>query len=192
MKKYFFLCGLFGIVTVLYGVPLSFSEEGLEQEVRPVWREAVDIKGNIVAIDISLVGEDLLEAKVTGFMEQERPRLKNILLVGPGVGRLSPTTRKTILAGLEEDEPYPTRRSGLLVLNQGSKRTAKGTLTRERCQFTLPLEKMREKIIKKGKKAHYEFWVFLESSNRGGDFLRFKFDLDPLPELILAETEPST
>jgi len=159
------------------------------QEIRPVHREAIDIQGDIVAVETSLVGEDLLEAKVTGFMKQSRPRLENIVLMGPGVGRLSPTTRQVLRAGLEKDPPYPTKRSGLLVMNQGSERTAEGALIRERCQYQLPLEKVREAIRKKGEKARYEFEVKMTSANRGGNFKRYEFSLETLPELILSESQ---
>lgn len=184
MRRYFLWGSL--VAALFWITPPSFSEEATEpKETIPVVREAVKIKEDIVAVDLSLAGE-VLEAQVTGFMEQERPKLSNVLLVGPGVGRLSPTTRRTVRAGLDTEPPYPTRRSGFLVLHQGSEREAKGTLTREHLQFILPLQKMRETIEKKGGKAHYEFWVLLESATRGGKIIRFKFDLDKLPELILA------
>ena len=154
-------------------------------QAQPVHREAINIQGDIVAVDIFLVGEDLLEAKVTGFMKQTRPRLENVILMGPGVGRLAPTTRQVLRAGLEEDPPYPTKRSGLLVMHQGSKQLAEGTLIRERFQYELPIEKMREGIQKKGRKANYEFVVTMTSANRGGDFKRYTFELETLPDLVL-------
>ena len=163
-----------------------FSEEAVE--TKPVAREALNIQRDIVAIDLVLNG-NVLQAKVTGFMHEERPKLANVLLVGPAVGRLSPTARKTVQAGLEEDAPYSTKRSGFLVLNQGSKDVAEGALTRERLEFVLPLQKMQDAIRKRGKKAHYEFWVILESATHAQQGVRFKFDLDELPELILAASE---
>ena len=156
------------------------------EPLQPVHREAINIQGDIVAVDISLVGEDLLEAKVTGFMKQTRPRLENVILTGPAVGRLAPTTRQVVRAGLEEDPPYPTKRSGLLVMSQGSKQLAEGTLIRERFQYELPVEKMRQTLQKKGGKARYEFVVIMSSANRGGDFKRYTFDLETLPKQILA------
>ena len=156
-------------------------------ETRPVHREAINMQGDVVAVDLSLVGEDLLEAKVTGFMKQNRPRLENLILLGPGADRLAPATRQVLRAGLEEDPPYPTKRSGLIVMNQGSNQLQQGTLIREQCQYQLPFEKMRDQIKKRGNKAHYEFWVYMSSSNRGGDIKRYKFDLEKLPELLMAD-----
>ena len=156
-----------------------------EKQVQAVHREAINIQGDIVAVDISLIGEDLLEAKVTGFMKQTRPRLENVILTGPAVGRLAPTTRQVVRAGLEQDPPYPTKRSGLLVMNQGSKQLAEGTLIRELFQYPLPVDKMKNEIRKKGKRAKYEFVVTMASANRGGDFTRYTFELEKLPELIL-------
>ena len=164
---------------------LAVEQKGKGQ---PVHREAINMQGDIVAVDLSLVGENLLEAKVTGFMKQTRPRLENVILMGPVVGRLAPTTREVLRAGLEEDPPYPTKRSGLLVMNQGSKQLAEGTLIRERFQYELPVEKMRQAIRKKGGKARYEFVVTMSSANRGGDFKRYTFDLEALPQLLLADS----
>ena len=163
----------------------GMSVEQGKGPVQPVHREAINLQGDIVAVDISLVGENLLEAKVTGFMKQTRPRLENVILTGPGIGRLAPTTRQVLRAGLEEDPPYPTKRSGLLVMHQGSKQLAEGTLIRERFQYELPAEKMRQVIQKKGGKSRYEFVVTMTSANRGGDFKRYTFDLEELPERIL-------
>ena len=161
------------------------SGERVEKQVQAVHREAINIQGDIVAVDISLVGEDLLEAKVTGFMKQTRPRLENVILTGPAVGRLAPTTRQVLRAGLEQDPPYPTKRSGLLAMNQGSKQLAEGTLIRELFQYQLPVDKMKNEIRKRGKRATYEFVVTMASANRGGDFTRYTFELEKLPELIL-------
>ena len=158
--------------------------EQRKTQVRAVHREAINIQGDIVAVDLSLVGEDLLEAKVTGFMKQTRPRLENVILMGPAVGRLAPTTRQVLRAGLEHDPPYPTKRSGLLAMNQGSKQLAEGTLIRELFQYQLPADKMKNEIRKKGKRAKYEFVVTMASANRGGDFTRYTFELEKLPELI--------
>ena len=158
-------------------------EQG-EGQRQLVHREAINLQGDIVAVEISLIGEALLEAKVTGFMKQTRPRLENVILMGPGVGRLASTTRQVLRAGLEEDPPYPTKRSGLLVMNQGNKQLAEGTLIRERLQYELPVEKMRQVIRKKGGKARYEFVVTMTSANRGGDFKRYTFELEELPETL--------
>ena len=165
-------------------------EQG-EKQVQAVHREAINIHGDIVAVDLSLVGEDLLEAKVTGFMKRSRPRLDNVILIGPAVGRLAPTTRQVVRAGLEQDPPYPTKRSGLLVMKQGSKQLAEGTLIRERFQYELPAEKMRQAIRKKGGKARYEFVVTMSSANRGGDFKRYTFELEALPKVLIGPGQGS-
>ncbi len=187
MKKTILLLG--GAAFLLAG-PV-FSARAAEEPV-PVWREAVDVQGSIVGVDVYYVGENMLETKVIGFMQRTRPKLKSILVVGPGVGRLGPTTRKTLLAGLEKDPPFPTRHSGVIDMSEGSETVAGGTLSRERIQHLLPVEEMREeieKLRKKGKDAHYEYWVYMESQQRGGEVLRFKFDLDKLPDIVLAHFE---
>ena len=169
----------------------GMAVEQTQGQRQPVHREAINIQGDIVAVEISVVGEELLEAKVTGFMKQTRPRLENVILMGPAVGRLAPTTRQVLRAGLEEDPPYPTKRSGLLVMKQGSKQLAEGTLIRERFQYELPVEKMRQVIRKKGGKAKYEFAVTMSSANRGGDFKRYTFDLEELPKILVAPKQGS-
>lgn len=181
-----------GVATVfLSGATSAFAQSGevpAGAEKYPVLREALNVQGSIVAVDISLLGEDLLESKVTGFMERARPRIRNVLVVGPGAGRLGPTTRDQVLADLEEDPPYPTRRAGLLDLRSGSEAVADGTLTRMRFRHELPVEKMREQI-KRRKKINYEFWVYMESSQRGGRYRKYKFELERLPGLLLAGAE---
>jgi len=174
-------CSAFIIAVLLaVWVPSAWAEK------RPVHREAINQQGDIVAVDLYLVGEDLLEAKVTGFMKQSRPRLENVTLQGPGVGHLAPSARQVLQAGLEEDPPYPTKRSGLLVMKQGSERLAQGTLIRELFQYELPVEKIKNQIRKRGDKVQYEFEVKMSSATRGGDFKRYKFDLEEFPELFLA------
>lgn len=193
---------LLGLIAIELGVASPGLTEGLSRDEDPgtavepsaaqgtsVHREAINIQGDVVAIDISLVGEELLEAKVTGFMKQNRPRLENVILVGPGVGRLAPTTRQVLRAGLEQDPPYPTKRSGLIAMNQGNEQLQQGTLIRELFQYQLPVEKMREQVRKKGGKANYEFWVMMSSANRGGDFKRYTFELEALPGLLTAEAK---
>ena len=176
---------VFGIVFVLLAVRPALAEK----TAQPIHREAINIGGDIVAVDVSLVGKNLLEAKVTGFMKQTRPRLENVILMGPAVGRLAPTTRQVLRAGLEEDPPYPTKRSGLLVMNQGSKQLAQGTLIREHFQFELPAEKIKQAIQKRGGRVRYEILVTMSSANRGGDFKRYTFDLETLPQAILGNLD---
>jgi len=193
MKKRLWIYGGVIVLTCLWCMKPSFSETGKTPSSEDlVLREALNVKRNIVAVDVNYIGEDLLETKVIGFMIRTRPKLKSILVVGPGAGRLSPTARETVLAGTEEDPPFPTRRHGLIVMNQGSEDVADGTLHRERIQHVLPIEEMREKIKKareRGKDVHYEYWVYMESSNRGGEVLKFKFDLDELPDMIMARAD---
>ncbi|MFH1858273.1 MAG: hypothetical protein ABH845_05160 [Candidatus Omnitrophota bacterium] len=199
MKRIFQHCILLAVAVFLGTTAPSFAQsdapvagEAIQpaatEDVRSVLREAVEVKDNIVAVDIRLTGENLLEVKITGFMKRERPRIKNVFLVGPGVGRLGPITRHDVLAGLEKDPPYSTRYHGLLDIGKGGKDTPEGTLARVAAQHELPIEKMREKIQKK-KKAAYEYWVYMESATLGGTILRYKFSLDELPKLILEKTE---
>ena len=148
-----------------------------------VLREAQDIRGAVVGIEVSVVG-DHLEALVSARLpDVKKPRLQNVLFVATKQGRRPPLTRQEVLQTLEEEAPYPTRRSGLIQFGGSKERTAKGTLVRERFQFGLP-----ETIDDRGR---YELWVDVEESQRGGHPWRFKFKLDQLPAAVKAGHESS-
>jgi hypothetical protein len=142
----------------------------------PVLREAQDIRGSVVAVDVAVVGEHL-EATVSARLQGVRkPRLQNILFVATGQGRRPPLTRREVLATLEEEAPYPTRRSGMIRFGGSQERVAKGTLVREHFAFALP-EELRDG-------GNYELWVDVDESQSGGHPWRFKFELDRLPEAV--------
>lgn len=167
--------GVMTLIIVAVWSPLVMADE---PQRTPVLREAQDIRGSVVAVDVAVVG-DHLEATVSARLQGVRkPRLQNILFVATGQGRRPPLTRQEVLATLEEEAPYPTRRSGLIQFGGPQERTAKGTLVRERFEFRLPDE------IRPG--GRYELWVDVEEAQYGGHPWRFKFDLDQLPEAVAA------
>ncbi len=161
------------IVAMGWLQPVAAADE--PQRV-PVLREAQDIRGTVVGVDVVVVG-DHLEALVSARLpDVKKPRLSNILFVATGQGRRPPLTRQEVLQTLEEEAPYPTRRSGMLQFGGAKERKAKGTLVRERFQFGLP-EELREG-------GRYELWVDVEESQSGGHPWRFKFELDQLPAAV--------
>ena len=179
------------ILTVIAGFLLSVSnflyaqeqeeEAGVEERIY-VLREAKEDRKTTVAVGVYLL-DDILEVKVIVRMYAEKPKIYNLLIVGPKLGRLSCKTRKELLATMEEEEPYPTsKRGGFILFAQKNKdKKAKGTLIKELFRFNIP----KDKIIP-GKR--YQLWVSVDSKTRGGGVpLKFKFDLKNLPQLILQQ-----
>jgi len=181
MKKRFFLITLylFGIMSVL--LSFSYAQEGTEEAIerRLILREAKAYRKSTVAVEAYLI-DNILEVKVTARMYNEKPNIYNAIVVGSKLGRLSSKTRETLLASVEEEEPYPTSKKdrGFIDFSKKSEtKKAKGRLTRELIEFEIPEDKIRE-----GKR--YQLWIQIESSQKGGDYKTFKFDLEDFKEAL--------
>jgi len=132
-----------------YGQYEEVGEE-IEEEVRkevqgkiPVIREAKLYKKDSVAVDAHLAGE-ILEIVVEARMYAQRPKINDVLVTGPKIGKLHYQARKTIVAGVEETEPFEvTKEHGLITFGKRKKvRELEGTLTKELFKIKIPNDKI--------------------------------------------------
>jgi len=103
-----------------------------------------------------------------------------VVLVGPGLGRLSPKFRETVYPQAEDiEKSFPTDVQGGLI--QFSPRTrdkiGKGTLTKELVKFKIPAGKIMPN-------RRYELRIRVEDMQDTAASEGFVFPLKDLPELI--------
>ena len=140
-----------------------------------------EVNNVIASVDAYLFGnvmEVLIEGRITG----EKPKIGNVLIVGPELGRIPCSTREFVFATLDDaKEKYRaiTNIHGEVATTQRTKvKRLKGTPTTQVLKFDIP----PEKILLNEK---YQLWVTVETIRQGGKKpTKFKFDLDRLPELI--------
>ena len=174
------IIALVAMVGVLFSfLDICYAQE--EEVVEPILviREGKQSKSNIVAVETYLI-DDVLEVTVEARMYAQKPKINDVILVGPRLGRIHYKTREIVYTTLEEEEPYPiTKQGGFIVFGKRTKtKKPKGTLTKELFKIKVPKEK-----ILPGKR--YQLWVEVESkTDSGGRPLRFKFDLKDLSQLI--------
>lgn len=176
VKRLIFL----SVVIFILSCILNYSYAGQSDISGPalVIREGKQLKKTTVAVEGYLY-DGILEVKVEARMYAERPKIIDVMLVGPRLGRVHYKTREDIPVSLEEEDPYLiTKVDGLISFSNRTKdKVPKGTLTKELFKIKVPVEK-----IQPGKR--YQLWVEVESKRRGGRFPKFKFNLKKLPELI--------
>ena len=161
---------------------------GAKEEIQdriPVIREAKIFRQKNVAVDAHLVKGEILEIMVEARIYSQKPRINDVLVSGPKLGKERYAARKTIVAGVDEPKPFEvTKEHGWVVFGQRKKvRELEGTLTKELFKIKIP----REKIVC-GKK--YELWVEIESQTQGGRAEKFKFSLEDFPSLFHADCPP--
>ncbi|MFH1355406.1 MAG: hypothetical protein ABIH19_04590 [Candidatus Omnitrophota bacterium] len=164
------------------------TEEGLENKVVEeevmvekrilVIREAREYKDTTVGVEAYLVGY-ILEVEVSARVADYKPKIDNVLVVGPKLGRLSARTKEKLFTELGEEDPYLTKRDAGLLGTKEKKREkkAKGRLTRELHVFEIPAEK-----IKKDKR--YDLRIRLQDGEVEGQYRKFEFELKDFPELV--------
>lgn len=171
MFRKFLILALFGL-----GLCSGYTRaQDSESQPRLVLREGKQVRDDTVAVEIT-VFEDIIQARIEVRMLRERPKISNVLLVGPKLGRMIYTRKEEIPVSLEEGDPYLVSEKGGIFSSRNKKeyKNPKGTLTAELFQFKVPLEK-----LVKGKK--YQLWVDVEGKNSAGKTpLKFKFDLPDL------------
>ncbi|MCD6080000.1 MAG: hypothetical protein J7J54_00940 [Candidatus Omnitrophica bacterium] len=142
-------------------------------------REAKQDKKTTVAVEVYLVDKDVVEVKVIARMYAQKPRIYNVIIIGPRLGRISPLTRETLPLGLEPTEPFPTKeRKGFISFGPREKeKQPKGRLTQELLRFKIPLQRLIP-----GKR--YQLWVKIESMAKGGKIHSFKFDIPDFAEVL--------
>ena len=169
---------LSAIIAVTLSASVSYADDS--QRVL-VLRQARQHKKTSAAIEAYLIG-NVLEVKVIARMYATKPRIFSLILVGPGIGRISAKERKMVFArAKDENLSFPTEeRKGFISFSARTKdKKLKGTLTRELHKIEIPVDK-----IKSGKR--YQLWVKLEGmrAGTGGKLRTFKFDLKDLPTLL--------
>jgi len=175
MKSLFSLLATLGIL--FFFLSFSYSQDQDQLEKKLIIREGKQVRDNIVAIEAYRIG-DVLEVKVEVRMYAQRPRIKNVLIVGPKIGRISYKRKEELPLRFEEEDPYPiTKERGILSFRRRSKvKQPKGTMTKELFKIDVPWDKIVE-----GKR--YQLWVDVESKTRGQRPLKFRFDLNNLLEV---------
>ena len=172
------------------GSNYSYAQEGQEEGIEEagpllLLREAKEYRDSTVAVEAYLT-DNILEAKVTARMYGTKPKIHNVLVVGPKLGRLSIESKEVLLATVEDEEPYSTSKKdkGFISFAREKTKQAEGTLTREMMVFEIP----RDKVMK-GRR--YEFWVQIMSMQKGGKYKTFKFDLEDLAG-ALSKSKPGS
>lgn len=176
MKKFFILAG--ALYFLLEITCFSYGQDDKAPK-QLLLRQAMQVEQNIVAVEAYCIG-DILEVKVRVRMYSERPKITNVLIVGPKLGRLSYKRKKDLPLDFKDEEPYPAVKKGGFI-SFGKKQKIKqpeGTLTQELFKFEVPWKKI---VLNK----HYQLWVDIESKTRGGRRpMKFKFDLDKIHDVI--------
>jgi hypothetical protein len=151
----------------------------------PVIREAKIYRNKNVAVDAHLVDGEVLEIMVEARIYAQKPRINDVLVSGPKLGKERYIARKTIVAGVDEPEPFEvTKEHGWIVLGKRKKvRELEGTLTKELFKIKIP----KEKVVCKKK---YQLWVEIESKTQGGRAEKFKFKLEDFPSLFHEDCPP--
>lgn len=175
MKSFFSLLAVLSIL--LFFPSHSHSQDQNHSKNKLIIREGKQVRDNVVVIEAYRIG-DVLEVKVEARMYAQRPRIKNVLIVGPRLGRISYKRKEELPLKFEEEDPYLiTKERGILSPRKRSKvKQPKGTMTKELFKIDVPWDKIVE-----GKR--YQLWVDVESKTSGQKPLKFKFDLNNLSEV---------
>lgn len=154
------------------------AKEELQGRI-PVIREAKIFRKKNVAVDAHLLDGEILEIMVEARIYAQKPRINDVLVSGPKLGKERYIARKTIVAGVDEPEAFEvTKEHGWIVFGKRKKvRELEGTLTKELFKIKIP----KEKIVCKKK---YQLWVEIESKTQGGRAEKFKFKLKDFPSLF--------
>jgi len=172
-----FLLGII-IYLLISAINFSFAQEENSTERIPILREAKQYRETTVAVDAYLIGNNL-EVTVLARMYGTKPKIYNVIVVGPKIGRMSPQTKEILYPTVEEEGLYPmTKPDGFLGLTKKTKmEKTKGTLTKELVKFKIPSDR-----VISGRR--YQLWVKVESLQAGGEEKEFKFELKNLAELL--------
>jgi hypothetical protein len=171
---------IFVVLVLLSVFSKSFIISAQEEEKTLLLREAKQSRKTTVAVEAYLIDKHIVEVKVIARMYAQKPRIYNVIIVGPRLGRISPLTRETLKLGLEPQEPFPTKeRKGFISFGPREKeKQPKGRLTQEVLKFKIPVHKLIP-----GK--CYQLWVKIESMAKGGKIQNFKFDIPDFAETLL-------
>ena len=170
-----------GILVTALGCVSVYGQEGASEKGRLILHQAKQYKKAQVGVEAHLKG-DILEVMVATKVYADRPKIDNVIVVGPRLGRLAPKAKETLYAGERETAPFEATESrGLFGFGSRSKaREIKGALIRELFKFKIPPGRLI-----KGRR--YELRVRIDSQKIPGKFLKFEFELKDLARLMLEE-----
>ncbi len=176
MKKIFVLALILGVLVSFLN--LSHAEEKTRQRILVV-REAKQHRITTVAVEAYLIS-DVLEVVVGARIHAQKPKILDVVLRGPGLGRrVHYKAKETLYATTQEEDPYSiTKLDGMIAFGKRTKtKKPKGRLTRELFKLQIPTDR-----VVSGKR--YQIWVDIESMEKAGMGERFKFDIEDLAGLI--------
>jgi hypothetical protein len=182
------ICLLALCVVFVSSLPAAFAQGEMDKEGTRILRKAKERGDTMVAIKAYLAG-DILEVDIIAAMKGTKPRIYNLTLVGPGLGRLSAKERKVIFASAsDKQESFPTEdASGSLIRFSRvvQEKKLEGAQTRELHKFVIPAKK-----IIRGKP--YELRVKIEGMQDQKAIESFDFELKGFAELFLNDRAPET
>jgi len=175
MKKLFFVLM---ITVVLFSASTTIYAQEEEAERVLILREGKEHRKTTVSLIAYLI-DDVLEITVEARKYADKPRINNVFIKGPKLGRLAYLTKKTLYKTTDEIDPFEvTEEDGLFRFDdRKKKKKPKGTATRELFKLKIPKEKIQEN-------KRYFLWVYVEGMKDGGKDERFKFELKDLYELL--------
>ena len=170
---------LFSLSVFFFSSFVCYAQNDVVSSDRLLIREGKQLKKTTVAVEGYLYN-DILQVQVEVRMYAQRPKIIDVSLTGPKLGKIHYKTRQDLPVTLEEEDPYNiTRVDGEISFKKRTKvKKPKGTLTKELFKIKVPVDK-----IIPGKR--YQLWVEVESKRQAGRIPKFKFDLKKLPELVL-------
>ncbi len=178
MKKKFVVA----VLGVTFSLALAFSYAQDLTERKMILRQAQERVHTTAAVEAYLTG-DVLEVTVYARMYAAKPKIFNVILVGPKLGRLSPRSKETLYPKAEEEDQemsFPTtdKEGGFIRLSKRTKdKIAKGALTRELSKFKIPTEKIQSK-------GTYQLRILIESMQSPGKQESFIFPLEGFAQLF--------
>ena len=173
------------LIVPILGVAIAFClclcqvQDAAAAERALVLRQSLEDQKAAVAVEAYLEG-DTLEVKVSARMLDSKPKIYDVILIGPKLGRLNPVTIDKVYAEVEEEEPYPVvKRGGGLVTFGKTKsyKQRKARTVRKLAVFRIPADQ----IVPGGR---YELQVKIEKFQGKGKLRVYDFDLKNLSMLV--------
>jgi len=173
---------IFALIVVLLGVSVAGPLTVMAEDETLILKQAFEDRRAAVGVEVYLSG-NILKTKVSACMENVRPMIENIIIVGPKIGRLVPKTVKQLYATLEDQETeYETYKIGGFVGSDKPKsKPLIGSISRKVATFEIPVEK-----IKKDGKYLLRVRVSAakQAQSKAGKTTKFRFELDKLAEAL--------
>lgn len=179
MRK-IFVTALIGVFFLFFALSYA-AQENTERKL--VLRQAQAREFTAVGVEAYLTG-NILEATVYAKRIGKKPRILNIILFGPELGRLSPSLKETTNPKAEEklDISFPrTNRSDTIrFYKKAHDGIDSGDPVREFNKFNVPAEKILPDGI-------YEFRILLDNMENPGATEYFSFPIKGFDKLFIIQ-----